>query len=213
MFSCPNCGYKSEPAIDFCPVCGTRMVNEAAPAYAAPAAPAYGAPAAPAYGAPAAPAYDPAAPAYGAPAAPAYDPAAYGMPVAPAAPEGASKGKVIAGGIIGISGFSLAIFSIIFTLALLSEEVYAVPFGVAIGFGIFSIPLSIVGLVLCGGAIKQGATMGLAKAGKILGLIGVILSGVALVLGIISFSFDSYNNVYDAYDDLYDAYDDYYDYY
>ena len=198
MFSCPNCGYKSEPAIDFCPVCGTRMVNEAAPAYAAPAAPAYGAPA---------------APAYGAPAAPAYDPAAYGMPVAPAAPEGASKGKVIAGGIIGISGFSLAIFSIIFTLALLSEEVYAVPFGIAIGFGIFSIPLSIVGLVLCGGAIKQGATMGLAKAGKILGLIGVILSGVALVLGIISFSFDSYNNVYDAYDDLYDAYDDYYDYY
>ena len=208
MFSCPNCGYKSEPAIDFCPVCGTRMVNEAAPAYAAPAAPAYGAPA---YGAPAAPAYGaPAAPAYD-PAAPAYDPAAYGMPVAPA-PAGPSKGKVIAGGIIGISGFSLAIFSIIFTLALVSEEVYAVPFGIAIGFGIFSIPLSIVGLVLCGGAIKQGATMGLAKAGKILGLIGVILSGVALVLGMISFSFDSYD-VYDAYDDLYDAYDDYYDYY
>ena len=150
----------------------------AAPAYQAPVAPA---PEAPAYQAPAAPAYQaPAAPVYQAPA-PQYAPPAYQAEVV----NKPNKAKSIVGMALGIGGLALAAFGLLYTLIFLSMEA-GLAFGYSIGFGIFSMPMSIVGMVISRGNIDAGDESAMSNVGKNLGLVGMILSCVMLFLGFIA---------------------------
>ena len=102
MSNCPKCGNQLQDGVTVCSICGTNILEKAAPAEAAPApAPAQPAaqPAAPAQPAPApvapAPAAAPAAPA--APATPAQPaPAAPAAPAAPVAPTPAPTAEEVA---------------------------------------------------------------------------------------------------------------------
>lgn len=115
--------------------------------------------------------------------APVYTPPAY-TPVHEAEPvsSSASKVKGIVGMILGISGLVFAGLGLLYVLIGLAADP-AVAFGMSVGFGIFSMPLSIVGKVLCGGAIEAGNTSGMARAGRTLGHVGMILSIVMFGLG------------------------------
>ena len=185
-----------------------------APAYEAPTAPAYEAPTAPAYEAPAAPAYEapvynnpvngPAygGPAYGAPVGgPAYNAPGYEMPnpYAAATPAPASGGSKVK----GIVGMILSIVSAFFTfIAFISmcegfsymESWYrasrANDSGAA-GFILalfFALPMGIVGWKLASGAMDNGFSSGISKAGKIVGLIAWISAAVVGSLSIFPMS-------------------------
>ena len=210
MAFCPNCGNKIEEGCAFCGACGTRVaapaapaapvapVEPAAPAWAAPientAAPTYTAPEAPAYTAPAAPTYTaPEAPAYTAPAAPTYTAPTYTAPAAPtwnapaqqAEVSGGDKAKGIVGMAMAIGGMALAIIGLLYVLIGL-EEGDGFSFGLAIGFGIFSLPLSIVGRIMAGKSQEAGNTSGMCSTGRTLGLVGLIVSAVMFFFGFIS---------------------------
>jgi hypothetical protein len=157
-----------------------EKVNEpAAPAYAAEnfdnatQAPAYTAPQ---------PTYE--APAYTQPQAPVYtQPQATSMPYQPE--KKVPLGKVIAGMAIAIGGIFFATLAFFATLGSMSDG--EVAFGLSFAYGgFFGLPLSLVGLILSKGAVNEGSTSAMAKTGKILGLIGVILSAVALGLGFLA---------------------------
>lgn len=159
-----------------------------APAYQAPAyqAPAYEAPAAPAYEAPAyqAPAYQ--APAYQAPEAPAYQAPTYQAPTyqaptyqapvytanayQPATPEISVGTKVK-----GFVGMGLAIGGLVFGII---SFIYFY-------FGIFGIPMSIVGRILAGKSVEEGNQSSACSVGQKLGTAGMIVSIVGTVVGII----------------------------
>ena len=52
-------------------------------------------------------------------------------------------------------------------------------------FPLFLLAASIVGLCLSCSAIKRGSKSGLAKAGKILGIIGICLAGLSIIIALI----------------------------
>ena len=166
MYVCPNCNYSTEEASNYCPVCGSQVVEvQPQPVYQQP---------------------DPYAQQY----------QAYNQYYQQTPAPQVSKGKIITGMILSISGLVFAGLGLLYTfIGLLTTEI-GVALGMAIGFGIFSVPLSIVGLVLSTGCIRAGAQSGMAKVGKILGLIGVIASGVMLLLGLMSLGFEGYGYDY-----------------
>lgn len=107
-----------------------------------------------------------------------------------------SKAKIIVGMVMSIVGFVFAAMGILYTFAGLVSGEVGVALILAISFAVFSVPLSIVGLVLSARCINDGAQSGMSKVGKILGLIGVIASGVMLMLGLMSLGFDSYTSYF-----------------
>ena len=179
MYICPNCQNASETPINFCSKCGTPMVEKApepAAAYTAPAPemPAPEVPAPPVYTAPAPTAQ---APVYTAPqpVSIAYEPE-----------KKAPLGKAIAGMIMSIEGLPVAIISLLATIAEMDID-GSVAFGMAIIYGgFFGFPLSLVGLILSKGYANAGGKSGMAKAGKILGIIGIVFSAISLVLGFLA---------------------------
>lgn len=195
MYICPNCQNTSDTPINFCSKCGTPMIEKApeAPVYAAqpaPEAPAYAAPEAPAYAAPEAPAYTaqpaPEAPAYTAPQPTSVYTAPQPVSIPYAPEKKVPLGKVIAGMAIAIGGIFFAAISLLVTLGTLDTDP-EVAFGMSFAYGgFFGFPLSLVGLILSKGAVNAGSKSGMAKAGKILGLIGVILAAASLSLGFIA---------------------------
>ena len=187
MYTCPNCNHSSETPMNFCAKCGTQTVYTAP----APQAPAYEAPQAPAYEAP----------------QPQYQEPIYAQPM-PVNPNAPSKGKVITGMAFGIAGFALAILGFIYTLAFWDVDEGAA-FGMAIGFFMFSFPASLVGLILSSKNRNAGDDSTMSKLGKIFGLIGVILSGVSILLGIIALATYEPPRYYDYYND-YNNYNYYY---
>lgn len=202
MAFCPNCGNKLEEGCAFCGACGTRVAAPAAPAAPVapvePAAPAWAAPientTAPVSPAPAAPTYTaPEAPAYTAPAAPTYTAPTYTAPAAPtwntpaqqAEVSGGDRAKGIVGMAMAIGGMALAIMGLLYVLIGL-EEGDGFSFGLAIGFGIFSLPLSIVGRIMAGKSQEAGNTSGMCSTGRTLGLVGLIVSAAMFFFGFIS---------------------------
>lgn len=214
MSFCPNCGNQIEAASKFCRSCGAPVAPaveaepvvpvaepvqapvEAAPAYQAPveAVPAYQAPVTPAYQAPAyqepaAPVYQ--APAYQAPPAPTYQAPTYQAPVyqAPIASEpvvsGSDKAKGIVGMALAIGGLFFAVIGLLYAIAFLEIE-EGMSLGMAIGFGIFSLPLSIVGKKLSASSAAAGNTSATCSVGNKLGLAGIIVSAVMFFFGFIS---------------------------
>ncbi len=170
MYICPNCNYTTEEVSNYCPVCGSKVVEvQPQPVqyeqYSQPQPVQYTQ-------------ADPYAQQYQYYAQP---------PVA-----NVSKGKIIVGMILSIVGLAFGGFGLLYTFIGLATTEIGVALAMAIAFGIFSVPLSIVGLILSAGAQRQGSTSAMAKAGKILGLIGVIASGVMMLLGLMSLGFDSY---------------------
>ena len=121
-----------------------------------------------------------------APAAPVYAPV-YAPATSQSAPASSKPalGKAIAGMAMGIAGFVFALLGILYVFMGLTAEP-ALGFGFSIGFGIFSLPLSIVGMVLSKGAINEGSTSSMASVGKKLGTAGMIVSFVMLFLGFIA---------------------------
>lgn len=89
-------------------------------------------------------------------------------------PEVGSRGKKIAGMVLGIVGFVMSILAFIYTVALADVELEAaIVFGMM--FSMISLPLSLVGMIL---SIKSR----MRAPGKVFGLIGTILSGLVLLV-------------------------------
>lgn len=160
MYICPNCKKTSETPVAFCSMCGSRMEEQVV--QAAPAQPVYEAPAAPVYTAPVAQ-----APVYAAPAAKPH------------------KAKVIVGMALGIGGLSMAALGLLYTFifAFIESEL---AFGYSIGFGIFSLPMAIVGMVMSRNNIEAGDTSAMSNVGKNLGLVGMILSFAMFFIGFVA---------------------------
>lgn len=97
----------------------------------------------------------------------------------------AALGKAIAGMSIAIGGFVFALLGILYVFIGLTAYP-AMAFGFAFAFSFFSLPLSIVGMVLSKGAINEGSTSSMASVGKKLGTAGMIVSFVMLFLGFIA---------------------------
>lgn len=163
MSYCSKCGFPIDPADKFCRGCGTPVAAEA------PAAPAYTQPEY-SYNQPSydynQPSYDYNQPVY-----------AYEQPQS----TGSKAGAFIGMG-LGIGGLFFALIGLINVLANLDYDA-EFAFGMAVGFGIFSLPLSIIGMILGG---KNSDCCKAGGAGKGLGLAGVIISGVMLFLGFVS---------------------------
>ncbi len=185
------------PAPTYAAPAPTYAAPAPAPTYAAPApAPTYAAPApAPTYAAPA-PTYTAPAPTYAAPAptyttpAPTYAAPTYTYPT-PAvrvATEPVVDGKTKAQGFVGmglgIGSLVFAVIGLIYTLATLGY--YATGFVVSLYFGLFSMPLSIVGKILCNKSQEAGNTSGACSAGGKLATAGMVVTIVMLAFGIIS---------------------------
>ncbi len=192
MYICPKCSHiSSEPKV-FCDICGERMMlKKDEPRREEPVVHIPTPPPAPR------PMYTEPAPVYREPA-PIYDPITYvpGPVVVPDPPRPQSKGKAIAGGILGISGFVFGIIGLIFSFCVMGSLVdsYYGLYMMIIGgvysfvFGLIGLPLSIVGTTLTKSAINNGTDMGIARAGKVLGIIGIVFSAIALFFGIIGIS-------------------------
>ena len=84
----------------------------------------------------------------------------------------------------GIGGLALAAMGVLYTLIFMFED-GAAAFGASFGFGIFSIPLSIAGMILSNKAREAGNNSAPPSVGAKLGLVGIIVSGVMLFLGFI----------------------------
>ena len=160
------------------------------PQYQAPAQPQYEQPQ---YQAPAQPQYE--QPQYQASAQPQYEQPQYQAPVQPqytqynqqyAAPvtTGPAKAKVIIGMVLSIVGIAMAAICFFTYFSNLDYNGGAYAFGYAIGFSIFSFPAALVGLIMSNGNRNEGDTSAMSKIGKILGLVGVILSGVTLFIAL-----------------------------
>lgn len=176
MYICPKCSHKSDEPKVFCDMCGERMRLDRGTSAASSVKPAP---------------YTPPAPSR---VPVTYVPGRVVVDV-PAPPASPSKGKAIAGGILGIVGFSFGVFALLFSffnilfmqdmdydfaMLVLLYTVYGLL------FAFIGLPLSIVGTVLAGGAVNAGSNLGVAKAGKIFGVIGIIFSGVSLFVGFIA---------------------------
>ena len=156
---CSNCGHQVEATDKFCGGCG-------APVSAPAAAPA-----------------PEAAPAPQVVVAPAPQP----VPVAqPATPEISSKTKVFGfvGMGLGIGGLFFAVLGIIYTLVGMGET--GLGFGMSVGFGLFSAPMSILGIKFSNDSARAGNSSKCCTVGSKLGLAGIIVSGVMLFLGFIN---------------------------
>ncbi len=119
---------------------------------------------------------------------PAYKPVPSAYPTyAPAAPALSGKTKALGfvGMGLGIGGFALSILGILYVLIGLSEIGYGLAFSFALAFGIFSMPMSIVGRILAGRSQDEGNTFKGCSVGSALGLAGIIVSAVMLFLGFV----------------------------
>ncbi|MBR4710838.1 MAG: zinc ribbon domain-containing protein [Clostridia bacterium] len=157
---CPNCGSPIPDGASFCTTCGYRA-SAPESSYTAPAVPA---------------------------AAPVPTPAA----------GSSSKGKAITSVILGPSGLAFAVSSIIFIIVGFAiyrptswrlRETAGVEFTLGWVFALIGIGLAIPALILGIKALRNpsGAGKGMGKAGKITGLISLILNGVLFLLGFIMF--------------------------
>ncbi len=110
----------------------------------------------------------------------------YYVPAKPAEIVVSTKDKVL--GFVGmglsIGGLVFAIFGIFATLIGMAEE--GIGFGMSIGYGIFSLPLSIASKILAGQSKNAGNTSAAVSVGSGIGLAGIIVSGVMLLLGFIN---------------------------
>ena len=186
MKYCPNCGTGLDDAVVFCTHCGVQQAPAApvAPVVAPVEAPVYAepevVPTAAYVGEPQAPVYAP-APNYAPNYAPVY-PASYAP--APTASVGAKVSAGVGFGLV-MFGFLFAIICFFMGLSAGIECDEDLASGV-IAFFVLFFPPSLIGLILCGNARKNGAG-GLAVTGKVFGIISTVMYGVGTLFSLIAF--------------------------
>lgn len=98
------------------------------------------------------------------------------------------SGKVKALGFVGmglgIGGVVFGALGVLYTLIGMAMPPMGITF--ALIFGLFSVPLSIVGRILSYKSIEGGNTSGVCSAGTKLGMAGLIVSAVMLFFGFIN---------------------------
>lgn len=98
------------------------------------------------------------------------------------------SGKIKALGFVGmglgIGGVAMGSLGLLYSL--IGLNLVGMGFVWAMIFGLFSVPLSIVGRILSNKSIEGGNTSGAASAGAKLGIAGLIVSAVMLFFGFIS---------------------------
>ena len=187
MSFCTNCGKPVNEGSNFCRNCGAPVGALAeqmkdVPAVqpdVAPVEQTYAAPAEQTYAVPVEPVYvQPVAPVYAVPVEQTY--------AVPAEPEISVKTKVLGFVGMGVSIFGLffSVFGLLNTLIGMSE--YAMGFGMAVAFSLFSLPCGIVGMVLSNQSRNAGNIAKSASVGAKLGLASVIVSCVMLFLGFVN---------------------------
>ena len=159
MYICPNCNNTSQEATNFCPHCGTRMVQQQVNPQ------------------------------------PVYQQPVYYSTESDLKSTGPSKGSVIVGMIFGIAGLAMAVIFFIYSLSMMSlaEESYYfytdyMSTAIAYAFvmpGLFSLPASLVGMNLSRSNRNQGDTSAMSNVGKIMGIVGLIISCVTIFFGFI----------------------------
>ncbi len=195
MNKCENCGYTTENAIRFCPFCGKQLMAREPVCPPAPEQPVQPAPHVEV------PQYP-----YEAPlpmATPAY-PATCGTAPQPKV----SKAKKIVGMGLSIGGFVFALIGLLYGLLFAFIDSYTSIF-MSVYLAAFSIPLSAVGLSFSSAAKKAGDTSVFSRLGKIFGLLGIILTGVSVLVSITSAMAGAESFFY-KYDDYYDPFEYYY---
>ncbi len=157
MYICPNCNAKSEEPVNFCFNCGTPMVNNEPQ----PVEPQQ-------FAQPYQPEQQ-----YQQPQQPVY----YAYPPV----NKPSLAVKIVGMVLSIVGLVFLSIGGLYTLIGLVEEGLA--FAFALVFDLFFLPLSIVGLCLSNKCINAGDYSGMSRAGKTLGIVGIIIAAAALFIG------------------------------
>lgn len=102
-------------------------------------------------------------------------------------PAPSAKSKVL--GFIGmglaIGGLVFALLGLLYTsLGIIAVE--GMGFAMSVAFGLFSLPLSIVGGVLCNRSTEMGNRSAACSVGSIMRVAGIIVSAVMLFFGIVS---------------------------
>ena len=85
---------------------------------------------------------------------------------------------------LGIGGVVMGALGLLYTMIGLNLE--GMGFAFSLIFGLFSMPMSIVGRILSNKSIEGGNTSGVCSAGTKLGMAGMIVSAVMLFFGFIS---------------------------
>lgn len=102
-------------------------------------------------------------------------------------PINSTKSKVL--GFVGmglsIAGLTFAILGLLYTFIGVSAE-EALGFGFSVAFGLFSMPLSIVGGILCGRSSSMGNYSAACSVGSKLRVAGIIVSAIMLFVGFFS---------------------------
>lgn len=166
MHVCLNCNYKSETPSKFCPECGQPMaiVQWQKPETVAPPPEQPGV-------------YHP-TPAY----RPPYAPPTYYYPTPVRREPEVSLGKKIAGMALGIAGL---VFSLLAMFLLMITGSYAYSRGgigvMIVMYAFIGLPLSIVGVSLSAAGGADGKKPGFSIAGKITGVIGIVLSAIVIL--------------------------------
>lgn len=174
MSFCTHCGNALGADAKFCGKCGAAV---AAPVAAAPVveAPVVAAPVVEA------PVVEIIPEVAAVPAAPVYV-----APVVNTEPVLSTKDKVLGfvGMGLGIGALFFAIVGLLYTM--IGMEAYAMGFGMSFAFSLFSVPMAIIGRILCGKSMDAGNTSAACSVGSKLSLAAIIVSGVMVFLGFVN---------------------------
>ena len=186
MYTCPNCNKSYDIPMNFCVVCGAPMsAQEPGSTASKPNAQATYAESQSTTSQ-----YVQAQPQY---TQPQYVEA---TPVTPVIPTSA-KVKSIVGMALAIEGLASIAVGLFYTaIFLLASGYFTFMYGLM--FCLVCTPFSLVGLILSNNAINSGSTWKMAKIGKILGIVGLILCGVTFFVAIVGFMLGDYHGFFDA---------------
>ncbi len=179
MYSCPNCTYQTEIEVNFCPLCGSKLVNNEPAPVAAPATEVI-------QNEPVQP-VEPVQPAQ--PVTYSYQPTLAAQPQYVPQPQytpqtqGPSLAMKIVGMALSIGGFFFAFLAFFSSMSILG---YDEAFVMAFVYSIFSLPISIIGLIFSIKGSSQGDTSAFSKVGKIFGIIGLALMGFILFVSLVA---------------------------
>lgn len=201
MFYCSKCGNKSETADNFCTLCGGEMVEfvaapepaQSQPVYVQPTvpnAPVYQQPAPqpiyqaqPQYQQPVQPQYQ--QPQYQQPPVqqPVYQQPVYQNPVYQQPVNPPSSGKSLAGMIMSIVAFSLAIITFFSIIDYINYSEYEAAVGMSFLMMLFTFPVALIGFIFSKNARNDGDSSVKTLLGKIFGLISIILIPFCFFIG------------------------------
>ena len=161
MYICTKCNNTSDEAINYCPICGTKMqevvlnsIEPVAPTYAEPQVPAYASPE---------------------------------IYYTPAPIEKPSLAKKIVGMVLSIVSFSMSALTSLYVLMFLlsaldgESDMGIVSMVFTVIMAMFILPGSIIGISFSSKARNLGDTSKMSGVGKGLGLAGIIILAVCFI--------------------------------